>query len=161
VLDIYVDADGCPVKNEVYRVAARYQLTVFVVANKGMNIPVEPRINMVIVPKGLDVTDDWIVQHIEANDIAITADIPLADRCLKKGARVLGTTGEEFRQDNIGSALATRELMSHLREMGQIGGGPAPIAPKHRSQFLSRLDEIIQSIHRKIGDSHHNPQTRH
>ena len=151
MLDIYVDADGCPVKNEVYRVAARYQLTVFVVANKAMNIPVERRIKMVIVPKGLDVTDDWIAQHIEANDIAITADIPLADRCLKslkRGARVLGTTGEEFRQESIGSALATRELLSHLREMGQASGGPAPMAPKHRSQFLSKLDDIIQSIRR-------------
>ena len=148
MLDIYVDADGCPVKDEIYRVAARYQLKVYVVANKRINIPLGRRIEMVIVPKGLDITDDWIAQHIEANDITITADIPLADRCLKKGARVLGTKGEEFREDSIGSAMAARELMLHLREMGEITGGPAPMAAKNRSQFLSRLDDIVQSIRR-------------
>lgn len=148
MLDIYVDADGCPVKDEVYRVAARYQLRVYVVANKRMHIPLGRPIEMIIVPKGFDVADDWIARHIEEDDIAITADIPLADRCLKKGARVLGTTGEEFREDSIGSAMAARELMSHLREMGETTGGTTPMASKNRSQFLSTLDEIVQSIRR-------------
>ena len=150
MLDIYVDADGCPVKEEVYRVAARYQLKVYVVANKRMYVPVgRNSIEMVVVRAGFDSADDWIAQQIEADDIAVTADIPLADRCLEKGARVLGTKGEEFRDENIGSALAARELMSHLREMGEITGGPAPMAQKNRSRFLSKLDEIVQSIRRR------------
>jgi len=150
VLDIYVDADGCPVKEEVYRVAARYQLKVYVVANKRMHVPVgRNSIEMVVVSAGFDSADDWIAQQIGADDIVVTADIPLAHRCLEKGARVLGTKGEEFRDENIGSALAARELMSHLREMGEITGGPAPMARKNRSRFLSKLDEIVQSIRRR------------
>jgi hypothetical protein len=148
VLDIYIDADGCPVKEEVYRVASRYQLKVYVVANKRIQIPMGRPMEMVVVPRGLDVADDWITSHIEKDDIAITGDIPLADRCLKKGARVLGIKGTEFREDNIGSAIAARELMSHLREIGQLTSGPAAMAPKDRSRFLSKLDEIIQSIQR-------------
>ena len=150
MLDIYVDADGCPVKEEVYRVAARYQLKVYVVANKRMHVPVgRNSIEMVVVSVGFDSADDWIAQQIGADDIVVTADIPLAHRCLEKGARVLGTKGEEFRDENIGSALAARELMSHLREMGEITGGPAPMARKNRSRFLSKLDEIVQSIRRR------------
>ncbi|PYV16572.1 MAG: YaiI/YqxD family protein [Acidobacteria bacterium] len=149
MLDIYIDADGCPVKDEVYRVAARYRLRVYVVANRRMHVPLGRTIEMIIVPKGFDVTDDWIARHIDADDIVITADIPLADRCLKNGARVLGTRGEEFREDSIGSAMAARELMAHLRETGETAGGPAPMSSKNRSQFLSTLDEIVQSIRRQ------------
>ncbi|AUZ05103.1 MULTISPECIES: YaiI/YqxD family protein [Vitreoscilla] len=149
MLTIYIDADGCPVKDEVYKVANRYQLPVKVVANKGFNIPMHALIQMVVVPSGLDVADDWIVEHIEAHDICITADIPLADRCLKKQARVLDVRGDEFTDNMIGNALATRELMKELREAGQVSGGPAPFSPRDRSKFLSGLDRVIQAIKRE------------
>lgn len=145
MLDIYIDADGCPVKDEVYRVAGRYKLKVFVVANKSMHIPFDPLVEMVEVAEGLDVADDWIVEKITAGDIVITADILLADRCIKKQARVLGTKGNEFTEDNIGSAVADRELMKNLRQMGEMGGGPAAMQKKDRSQFLGKLDQIIQA----------------
>jgi uncharacterized protein YaiI (UPF0178 family) len=148
-IKIYIDADGCPVKEETYKVAARYHLKVFVVANSWMNIPMDPQIEMVVVDAGPDIADDWIAEHIQEDDICITADIPLADRCIKKKARVLGTKGIEFTEDGIGSALATRELMSHLRSMGDHRGGPAPMEKKDRSQFLSKLDQIVQSIRLK------------
>ena len=150
MLTIYIDADGCPVKDEVYKVAARYQLPVKVVANKRINIPLHISIEMVVVEAGPDVADNWIAEHIEEFDICITTDIPLADRCLKKQARVLGARGDEFTEDMIGDAMATRELMKELREMGQVGGGPAPFAPRDRSQFLSNLDRIIQSVKREL-----------
>lgn len=146
MLIIYIDADGCPVKDEVYKVANRYQLAVKVVANKGINIPMQTAIQMVVVPSGPDMADDWIAEHIEAQDICITADIPLADRCLKQQARVLNVRGEEFTENMIGNALATRELMKELRESGQISGGPAPFSPRDRSKFLSSLDRIVQAI---------------
>jgi uncharacterized protein YaiI (UPF0178 family) len=149
MLDIYIDADGCPVKEEVYRVADRYQLKVFVVANKPINIPFDARIEMVVVESGPDIADDWIAEHIGAGDIAITADILLADRCIKKQARVLGTKGIEFTEDNIGSAVADRELMKNLRQFGEIKGGPAPMEKKDRSLFLGKLDQIIQAIRRQ------------
>lgn len=148
MLDIYIDADGCAVKDEIYRVAERYQLKVFVVANKPLNVPFDPRIEMVVVPGGLDVADDWIAEHIKIGDIAITSDIPLADRCIKNQARVLGPKGIEFTEDSIGGALATRELMTHLRSIGQMGGGPSSMAKKDRSQFLSKLDQMINAIKR-------------
>lgn len=150
MLTIFVDADGCPVKDEVYKVAARYQLNVKVVANKRINVPLHPTIEMVVVEAGPDVADNWIADNIEKFDICITTDIPLADRCLKKEARVLGARGDEFTEDMIGEALATRELMKELREMGRVGGGPAPFAPRDRSQFLSNLDRIIQAVKRDI-----------
>jgi uncharacterized protein YaiI (UPF0178 family) len=149
VLDIYVDGDGCPVKGEVYRVATRYQLKVYVVANKRMHVPLSKNIAMIVVAPGFDSADDWIARHVAVDDIAITADIPLAARCLDKGARVLGTKGEEFREENIGSALASRELMAYLREMGEATSGPAPMAEKYRSRFLAKLDDIVQSISRQ------------
>ncbi len=149
MLDIYIDADGCPVKDEVYKVAGRYQLKIFVVANKPMKIPFDPRIQMIVVPGEFDAADDWIVENIQPDDIAITIDIPLADRCLKKKAKALGYKGSEFTEDSIGDAVATRELMARLREMGEIKGGPAPMDKKDRSQFLSQFDRIIQSILQK------------
>ena len=149
MLNIYVDADGCPVKDEVYKVAVRYQLPVKIVANKHINIPLNPLFKMVVVPSGPDEADHWIAEHIGESDICITADIPLADRCLKKQAWVLNVRGEEFTHDMIGNALAMRELMQELREMGQISGGPAPYSPRDRSKFLSGLDKIIQSIKKK------------
>ena len=148
MLTIYIDADGCPVKDDTYKVAARYQLKVYVVANKRINTPLHSSIEMVVVSAGPDEADNWIAENIGEHDICITTDIPLADRCLKKNAKVLGARGDEFTEDMIGEALATRELMKELREMGQIGGGPAPFQPRDRSQFLSNLDRIIQKIKR-------------
>jgi uncharacterized protein YaiI (UPF0178 family) len=146
---IYVDADACPVKDEVYRVAGRYGIGVFVVSNSAIWVPTRPGIERVVVKGGLDVADDWIAERIEADDIAITADIPLAERCLRKGARVLGPRGHPFTEEAIGEALATRELLDTLRQSGVIGGGPAPFVPRDRSRFLSRLDDTIQAIRRR------------
>lgn len=147
MLHIYIDGDGCPVKDEVYKVADRYQLLVTVVANKPMNIPSNARTKMVVVrQKQLDATDDWIAEHVKASDIVITADIPLADRCIKRGARVLGVKGEEFTEDNVGSAMAMRELMQDLRESGAVRGGSAPMDKRDKSRFLGKLDQIIQAI---------------
>lgn len=150
MIKIYIDADGCPVKEEVYKVAARYQLRVFVVANKAINIPLHPTIEMKVVASGPDEADNWIAENILENDICITTDIPLADRCLKKAAKVLDARGEEFTEDMIGDAMATRELMKHLRELGEMKGGPAPFEKRDRSNFLSSLDRIIQGIKRKL-----------
>lgn len=148
-MKIFIDADGCPVKEEVYKVAARYKLDVYVVANKPINVPLHPSIRMQVVAAGPDEADNWIAEHIEENDICVTTDIPLADRCLKKNARALGARGDEFTEDMIGDAMATRELMKHLREMGEVKGGPPAFDKRDRSQFLSSLDRIIQSILRK------------
>ncbi len=149
MLHVYIDGDGCPVKDETYRVAERYQLLVTVVANKAMTVPQNARTTMVVVRTGhLDAADDWIAEHAGALDIVITADIPLAGRCLKKGARVLGTTGEEFTEDNVGDYLATRELMQNLRQTGDVRGGPPPMDKKDRSRFLGKLDQIVQAVKR-------------
>lgn len=149
VLKIFIDADGCPVKREVYRVAGRYDLEVALVANKRIHSPGDPRVEMIVVDGGFDAADDWIVEHAAENDIVITADIPLASRCLKKKAMVLGPKGREFTDENVGEALASRELMSHLRDLGTPTGGPAPFEPRDRSRFLHKLDEIIRTIRRK------------
>lgn len=147
-LQIYIDGDGCPVKEEVYKVAARYQIKTFVVANNYISLPISPLIEMVVAAKGFDAADDWIVENITRRDIAITADILLADRCIKKGARVVNPKGQEWTEDNIGSAVAGRELMQNLRHMGEMRGGPAPMDKKSRSQFLSTLDRVIQALKR-------------
>lgn len=143
---IFIDADGCPVKDEVYRVAERYQLSVVLVANKPLNLPLNPLLEMVVVKGSFDAADDWIVDNCLAHDIIITADILLAERCVKKSARVLGHKGDEFTEDNIGSAVASRELMQNLRHMGEVRGGPAPMDKQARSKFLATLDRIIQSL---------------
>jgi len=148
MIDIYVDADGCPVKQEVYRVAARYGLRVILVANSWMRVPGDDRIELVLVGDQLDAADDWIVEHVEKNDIVITGDIPLAARCLERGARVLGLRGRAFTEDSIGEALASRELLSHLREIGAITGGPPAQEKRDRSRFLQSLDQIIQDVRR-------------
>ena len=153
MLHIYVDADACPVKQEVYRVAKRYQLEVTLVANSWMRVPDEAWIRLEVVGGGVDEADDWIVENVEPDDIVITADIPLASRCLKAGAHAIGSTGKPFTDDNIGGALATRELLAELRGAGEIMGGPAPIEKRDRSRFLQALDQAIQSIRRN------HPQT--
>lgn len=145
---IYIDADGCPVKDETYKVARRYKLVVRVVANRQVQVPAWPLIEVIVVGKGLDEADDWIVEHAGAGDIVITADIPLAARCLQAGARVLGPKGRAFTEDSIGDAVASRALSQHLREIGVNTGGPAPMAAKDRSRFLSKLDEMINAIRR-------------
>ena len=146
---IYIDADGCPVKDEVYRVAERYKLPVVLVANKRLNLPVNSLLEMVVVTGAFDAADDWIVKNSKPNDIVVTADILLADRCVKKSVRVLGPKGVELTADNIGSAVATRELIQELRQRGEIHGGPTPMDKKARSRFLAKLDEIIQSLKRQ------------
>jgi uncharacterized protein YaiI (UPF0178 family) len=149
VLHIFVDADACPVKEEVYRVASRYRLEVTLVANSWMRTPAERRIALEVVGDGLDAADDWIVDHVQPHDIVITADILLASRCLQKDARVIGTTGKPFTDNNIGDAVATRDMLSQLREAGEITGGPPPLQQRDRSRVLQQLDETIQSIRRK------------
>ena len=146
MLNIFVDADACPVKQEVYRVASRYQLDITLVANSWMRVPNERWITLKIVEDGFDAADDWIVEHVQPHDIVVTTDIPLASRCLKKGARVIGPTGKPFTENNIGQALATRDLLSDLRGAGEITGGPPPLKKSDRSLFLQQLDQVIQSI---------------
>lgn len=146
--DILVDADGCPVKEEVYRVAKRHGLTVTLVSNSEMRIPDQEWVELVVVDKRFDAADNWIVEHVARDDIVISGDIPLASRCLEKGARVLGLKGRVFTEDSIGETLATRNLLAGLREQGIMTGGPAPFAKKDRSRFLHGLDEIIQAVRR-------------
>jgi len=146
---IYVDGDGCPVKDEVYRVAQRYGLQVFVVANKWMRTPEGDWLQLVVVEEGLNVADDWIADHVEANDIVITGDIPLAVRCVHKGAGVLGLKGLSFTEDNIGGVLATRDLLADLREQGERTRGPDPFSKQDRSRFLQALDAMIHAIRRR------------
>jgi hypothetical protein len=149
LLHIYVDADACPVKNEVYRVAERYQLKVTLVTNSWMRAPQSSRVRLKVVGDGFDEADDWIVEHVQGGDVVITADIPLAGRCLSAGAEVLGSSGKRFTEDNIGQTLATRDLLTELRSGGEITGGPPPLTQRDRSEFLQKLDMVIQSIRRK------------
>lgn len=147
-MDIFVDADACPVKPEVYRVAARHGVSVTLVANTWMRTPDDPRIRLQVVPSGMDEADDWIVERVGPGDVVVTADIPLASRCLEKGARAIGTDGRPFTENNIGDAVATRDLLSELRGAGAVTGGPAPITKRDRSRFLQQLDEIVQAVRR-------------
>ena len=151
MIEIFIDADACPVKQEVYRVAQRYGLQVTVVANSRIQIPNRDWIKLVVVEGQFDAADDWIVEHIAANSIVISGDIPLAGRCLEKGARVIGLRGDIFTPDSIGNALASRALLAHLRELGTMTGGPAPFENRDRSRFLQGLDETIQLIRRNSG----------
>jgi len=148
LLHIFVDADACSVKQEVYRVANRYGLAVTLVANSWMRVPKGRGIRLMVVADGFDAADDWIVKQIQSNDIAITADILLANRCLKKDAYAMGPSGKPFTQDNIGQAVATRDLLAELRAAGEITGGPPPLKKRDRSRFLQQLDNVIQLIRR-------------
>ncbi len=147
-MPIFIDADACPVKEEVYRVARRYEIKVFVVANTPIRVPAEALIELVVVRGGFDSADDRIVESVVAGDIVITTDIPLADRCIRAGARVLGPKGVEFTEDDMGNALATRALLDMLRQSGSFGGGPAPFAKADRSRFLGKLDELVHAVRR-------------
>jgi uncharacterized protein YaiI (UPF0178 family) len=147
-MPIFIDGDACPVKDETYRVARRHGVKVFVVSNAPLRVPPDELIELVVVRGGFDAADDWIVEHIGAGDLAITSDIPLADRCLRRGARVLGPKGEPFTEDSIGEALATRALLDMLRQSGSFGGGPAPFAKADRSRYLAKLDEVLHALRR-------------
>ena len=139
-----MDGDGCPVKDEVYVVATRYGVPVALVANARLSVPEGLGVEMILVDQGPDAADDWIVENLRPGDVVVTADIPLAARCLDAGARVLGTTGRIFSEDSIGNRLAMRDLKAHLRETGVMSGGPPAMSEKDRSRFLSRLDELVQ-----------------
>ena len=147
---IYIDADACPVREETYRVADRYRLDVFVVSNGSRPIrPVpDPRIKMIIVGEGADAADDWIAERITPADVCVTADIPLASRCLARSARAVAPNGRVWTTDNIGGALAGREIGRHLREMGLVTGGSAPFAKTDRSRFLVALDNAVGAARR-------------
>jgi uncharacterized protein YaiI (UPF0178 family) len=147
MLTIYIDADACPVKDEVYRVARRYEMRVLVVARSTMWTPADALIEM-IECAGFGEVDDWVAERAGQGDIVITADIPLAARCLINSARVLDPRGNPFTENDIGSALAMRELMAALRQDGAVTGGPSPMTPKDRSRFLSKLDEAINAVRR-------------
>ena len=149
MLHIYIDADACPVKKEVYRVADRYQLEVTLVSNSRMRVPQSSRIKLEVVGDGFDEADAWIVEHVQEGDVVITADIPLAGRCITAGAEVLINSGKRFTDDNIGQTLATRDLLAELRGAGEITGGPPPLTQRDRSEFLQKLDVVIQSIRRR------------
>jgi uncharacterized protein YaiI (UPF0178 family) len=147
---IFVDADACPVKPEIYRVAERYGLKVYVVANSFINVPRSDMIERAIVTQGPDVADDWIVERVTENDIVITADIPLAGRSLRKGATVIGPTGKPFDNNSMGMALATRDLMTDLRSAGAVTRGPPPLSRQDISRFLSALDLAVTRLRRKL-----------
>lgn len=145
---IYVDADACPVKDEVYRVAGRHGLVVHVVSNAFIALPKDEMIRRVVVAAGPDVADDWIAERAGRGDVVVTADVPLAARCVAKGADVVAPNGRPFTENSIGMALATRNLMDDLRSAGQTTGGPRPFSRRDRSAFLSALDLAIQRLKR-------------
>jgi uncharacterized protein len=150
VIRIFIDADACPVKPETYRVAERYGLKVFVVANSFMAVPRSDLIERVIVNEGPDAADDWIAGRVTPNDIVITADIPLAGRCVGEGATVIGPTGKPFTEDSIGMALATRDLLTDLRSAGATTRGPPPLTRQDLSRFLSALDLAVTRLKQKL-----------
>ncbi len=147
---IYVDADACPVREEIYRVAGRLGVAVHVVSNGSRPIrpPAQPGITMVVVPSGPDAADDWIAERIGDRDVCTTADIPLASRCLAKGAWALDFKGREWTGNNIGSALAGRAIGQHLRETGAVTGGPSALTSRDRGEFLNTLDRLVQAARR-------------
>jgi uncharacterized protein YaiI (UPF0178 family) len=151
LIGIFVDGDGCPVKDEVYVVATRYGVPVALVANSPIYVPEGFGVEMIVVEAGPDVADDWIAEHVRADDVVVTADLPLAARCLAAGARVLGSNGREFERESIGDLLATRDLKAQLRETGVMSGGPPPISARDRSRFQSKLDELVQRSLREQG----------
>jgi hypothetical protein len=148
-MEIFVDADACPVKEEVYRVARRYGLKVRIVANAFIALPADPLIERVFVGPGPDKADDWIADHAGTGDVVITADIPLAQRALAAGAAAISPTGRAFTANSIGAAMASRAIAEHIRSTGGLTGGPAPFRPADRSLFLQALDEAIQRGRRR------------
>ncbi len=151
MLDIFVDGDACPVKDEAYKVALRYGLKVYVVFCGALRTQAPGRVEFVRVKQGFDAADDWIAERAAEGDLVVTADIPLADRALRKGASVISPTGKEFTEDSIGDAIAQRALMDQLRAMGEVAGGPPPFSARDRSRFLATLDTVIQRVKRRPG----------
>lgn len=149
MIQILVDADACPVKDEIYKVALRYDVPVVVVSNSHLRIPAHPRITRIVVGDGFDAADDWIVERVAGGTIIVTTDILLADRCLKSGGEVIAPTGKPFTTASIGSAIATRAIMADLRAGGDNVGGPSPFGKADRSRFLSTLDETLVRLLRK------------
>ena len=149
---IYVDADACPVKDEIYRVAIRHGLPVSVVAGQFIRVPSDPLIERVAAGAGMDAADDWIAERAGVGDIVITSDIPLASRCVKAGAEVIAPNGKPFSEQSIGMTLAFRNLMTDLRSSGEVTGGPKSFASRDRSAFLSTLDQTIRRIQRRRAD---------
>lgn len=149
MVDIYVDSDACPVKDEIVRVAARHGLKTYLVSDGGIRPSQNPLVELVIVARGADAADDWIADHIQKADICITNDIPLAARCLERGALAIKPNGEPFTENGIGMALANRELMQGLRDGGEITGGPKPFGKSDRSNFLNRLETTVQAAKRQ------------
>jgi uncharacterized protein YaiI (UPF0178 family) len=143
--EIFLDADACPVKDEAIRVATRHGLKTHMVSDGGIRPSPDPRVSLVIVPSGPDSADDWIAENMKVGDIVVTSDIPLASRCIDIGGKAIRPNGEAFTEDSIGMALATRDLMSSLRETGTITGGPRPFTDKDRSQFLNAMEVMIQA----------------
>ncbi len=149
MLKIFIDADACPVKDETYKVSDRYKLSVYLVANQYLKVPMNDRIHMECVEGSFDAADDWIVEQSEPGDIVITSDLLLAGRCVEKKVHTISPKGYEFTEDNIGSALSGRELSEHLRQLGQTGTGPSAMTKIDRSKYLSTLDQVIQKIKRQ------------
>ena len=150
MLHIYIDADACPVKQETYKVAKRHALVVTVVANQWMDMPNDPRVRLEVVGDGFDAADDWIAERAGRGDIVISDDIPLAARCIARGARVLTGRGGIYDEQSIGSALAQRGLMQYLREAGAVSGGQRPFQDKDRALFIQELDRLVHAV-RKHG----------
>ncbi|MBE0694130.1 MAG: YaiI/YqxD family protein [Aquamicrobium sp.] len=148
---LYVDADACPVKDEAVKVAGRHGLVVTFVSNGGLRPSRDPMVRHVVVPQGADAADDWIVENAAANDVAVTADVPLAARLVEKGVHVLGPTGRPFTPETIGMAVAMRDLKQHLRETGEIKGYNPGFSQKDRSAFLSALDQAVRRAIRAAG----------
>ena len=146
---LFIDADACPVKDEVYKVGQRYRLKPYVVSNAFMMIPASPLIACVIVEAGPDAADDWIADHVGPGDVVVTADIPLAERALKAGGQAIAPNGRPFTENSIGAALAQRALMEQLRSTGEFTGGPKPFDRNDRSRFLQALDEAVQKARRR------------
>lgn len=149
MIRIFIDADACPVKDEIYKVAGRHKLTTYVVSNSWMRLPQSLLIEQVVVDDGFDAADDWIVENTGEGDIVVTSDIPLADRSLKKGSVVMGPTGRPFDERSIGMSLAMRDLNAHLRQTGEISGHNAAFSKKDRSQFLNNLENAIQKLKKR------------
>ena len=149
MVNIYIDADACPVKDETLRVATRHNLKTYMVSDGGIRPSQNPLMELVIVAQGADAADDWIAEHIAKDDICITNDIPLAARCLEKDALAIKPNGEKFTENGIGMALANRELMATLRETGEITGGPRPFSKSDRSEFLNTLETTVQAAKRR------------
>lgn len=147
--EIYVDGDACPVKEEVLRVAARHEIVTHMVSNRWLRVAETPLVRRVVVTEGFDAADNWIADHAQPGDIVITADIPLASRCLKAGAEVIGPTGRPFTEANIGMALAMRELNAQLRDLGEIRGQNASFSKQDRSNFLQGLEQALQRLKRR------------